>query len=133
MRAKWYRRSLIVPLIALLTAVACGTGSTQSAGSVKVIGVWSGQEQLNFLAVVKPFEDSTGIKVNFESSRDEDAILTTRVGAGNPPDLAAAPSPQLLTTAGEHRGQLDQARRAAGRWQALPDLLVGGRQGVDLV
>src|SRR5213594_680147 len=97
MRAKWYRRSLIVPLIALLTAVACGTGSTQSAGSVKVIGVWSGQEQLNFLAVVKPFEDSTGIKVNFESSRDEDAILTTRVGAGNPPDLAAAPSPQLLT------------------------------------
>lgn len=97
MRAKWYRRSLIVPLMALLTAVACGTGSTQSAGSVKVIGVWSGQEQLNFLAVVKPFEDSTGIKVNFESSRDEDAILTTRVGAGNPPDLAAAPSPQLLT------------------------------------
>src|SRR6266567_6096488 len=97
MRAKWYRRSLIVPLIALLTAVACGTGSTQSAGSVKVIGVWSGQEQLNFLATVKPFEDSTGIKVNFESSRDEDAILTTRVGAGNPPDLAAAPSPQLLT------------------------------------
>src|SRR6266487_5811897 len=97
MRAKWYRRSLIVPLMALLTAVACGTGSTQSAGSVKVIGVWSGQEQLNFLATVKPFEDSTGIKVNFESSRDEDAILTTRVGAGNPPDLAAAPSPQLLT------------------------------------
>src|SRR2546430_361177 len=97
MRAKWYKRSLIVPLMALLTAVACGTGSTQSAGSVKVIGVWSGQEQLNFLATVKRFQDSTGIKVNFKQSRDEDAILTTRVGSGNPPDLAAAPSPQLLT------------------------------------
>src|SRR5207247_2134634 len=57
MRAKWYRRSLIVPLIALLTAVACGTGSTQSAGSVKVIGVWSGQEQLNFMGVGEPLGD----------------------------------------------------------------------------
>ena len=49
------------------------------------------------MAVLKPFEDQTGIKVSYEASRDEDAILTTRVGAGNPPDLAAAPSPQLLT------------------------------------
>ena len=99
MRGKWYKRSLTVPLLALLTAVACGTGSTQSAGSVKVIGVWSGQEQANFLAVVKPFTDQTGIKVNFESSRDEDAILTTRVGSGNPPDLAAARSKAFASMA----------------------------------
>src|SRR5437773_10841909 len=101
MRAKWYKRSLIVPLMALLTAVACGTGSTQSAGSVKVIGVWSGQEQLNFLAVVRPFENSTGIKVNFESSRDVNAIVTTWVRAGNPPDPGAAPTPQLLYPFGD--------------------------------
>ena len=49
------------------------------------------------MAVVKPFEDQTGIKVSYESTRDEDAILTSRVAAGNPPDLAAAPSPQLLS------------------------------------
>ncbi len=49
------------------------------------------------MAVLKPFEDSTGIKVQYESTRDEDAILRTRVAAGNAPDLAAAPSPQLLT------------------------------------
>jgi len=48
------------------------------------------------MAVLKPFEDQTGIKVSYESTRDEDAILTSRVAAGNPPDLAAAPSPQLL-------------------------------------
>ena len=93
-----YRRFLIVPLLAILVAVACGTGGTASKGSVKVIAVWSGQEQANFMAVLKPFEDSTGIKVQYESTRDEDAILTSRVGAGNPPDLAAAPSPQVLTS-----------------------------------
>jgi len=64
---------------------------------VKVIAVWSGQEQASFMAVLKPFIDSTGIKVQYESTRDEDAILKTRVAAGNAPDLAAAPSPQLLT------------------------------------
>lgn len=98
MRSKWYVRTLVLPIMAVLTAVACGTSSTQNAGTVHVVAVWSGQEQANFMAVLKPFEDSTGIKVSYESTRDEDAILTSRVAAGNPPDLAAAPSPQLLTT-----------------------------------
>ncbi|HEY1455090.1 MAG TPA: ABC transporter substrate-binding protein [Candidatus Dormibacteraeota bacterium] len=94
----WIRRSVAVPLIALFTAVACGTSSTQNAGTVKFLGVWAGQELANWLAVLKPFEDSTGIKVSYEASRDQDAILTSRVSAGNPPDVAGAPSPALLTT-----------------------------------
>src|SRR5258708_29896383 len=49
------------------------------------------------MAVMKPFTDSTGITIQYEASRDQDALLTTRVAAGNPPDLAAAPSPTLLT------------------------------------
>jgi alpha-glucoside transport system substrate-binding protein len=97
MRSISFKRSLLLALGVVFTAVACGTGSTQNAGSVKVLAQWSGQEQANFLAVVKPFTDKTGIKVQYEASRDQDAILTTRVGAGNPPDLAAAPSPQILT------------------------------------
>src|SRR5437879_3351800 len=97
MRAKWYRRSLIVPLMALFVTVGCAGGSTQNAGSVKVIAEWASTEQANFLSVLKPFEDSTGIKVQYESTRDLSAVLRTRVAAGNPPDLAAAPNPQLLT------------------------------------
>jgi alpha-glucoside transport system substrate-binding protein len=98
MRANWHKRSLILSMAAVFTAVACGTGSTQNAGTVHVIATWSGQEQANFMAVVKPFTDQTGIKISYESTRDEDAILTSRVAAGNPPDLAAAPGPQLLTS-----------------------------------
>ena len=89
-------RALGVALGAIFTVAACGGGGSTSAGTVHVIAVWSGQEQASFMAVLKPFEDSTGIKVSYESTRDEDAILTSRVAAGNPPDLAAAPSPQLL-------------------------------------
>ena len=81
----------------MLVAVACGTSSTPNAGSVRFLAVWTGQEQASFMAVLKPFEDQTGIKVDYEASRDQDAILTTRVAAGNPPDVASAPSPALLT------------------------------------
>jgi alpha-glucoside transport system substrate-binding protein len=97
MRSLWFQRSLILSLVAVLTAVACGTGSTQSAGTVKVMATWTGAEQASFMAVMKPFLDQTGIKLQYEASRDQDALLTTRVAAGNPPDLAAAPSPTLLT------------------------------------
>jgi alpha-glucoside transport system substrate-binding protein len=97
MRALTKVRVLALPLLVILTAVACGTGSTAGAGSVKVTAEWSGDEQASFLAVVKPFEDSTGIKVDYTSTRDLDAVLRTSVAAGNPPDLAAAPSPSLLT------------------------------------
>ena len=90
-------RALVPALSAILVAVACGTGASSNAGTVHIVAVWSGQEQASFMAVLKPFEDQTGIKVQYESTRDEDAILRTRVSAGNPPDLAAAPSPQLLT------------------------------------
>jgi alpha-glucoside transport system substrate-binding protein len=82
---------------AILTVVGCGGGSGTNAGSVKVMAQWSGAEQASFFAVMKPFTDSTGIKITYEASRDQDALLTTRVDSGNPPDLAAAPSPTLLT------------------------------------
>ena len=84
-------------LLVVLSAVACGTSTAPSAGSVKVTGVWSGPAQASFEAVVKPFEDQTHIKVDYTSTSDLDAVLRTSVAAGNPPDLAAAPSPGLLT------------------------------------
>jgi alpha-glucoside transport system substrate-binding protein len=97
MRVSTHIRALGLALGAIFIVAACGSGATSGAGTVHVIAVWSGQEQANFMAVLKPFEDSTGIKVDYTSTRDEDAILRSNVAAGNPPDLAAAPSPQLLT------------------------------------
>jgi alpha-glucoside transport system substrate-binding protein len=58
-----------------------------------VLATWGGAEQDSFLAMVKPFEEQTGITVEYEGSRDLNAILTTRVQGGNPPDLAGLPGP----------------------------------------
>ena len=62
-------------------------------GTVNLLAVWGGQELEAFNEMIKPFEESTGIKVIYEGTRDIDAVLTTRVEAGNPPDLAGLPGP----------------------------------------
>ncbi len=97
MHSSSLRRVLAVALATMFTAVACGTGSSTNKGTIHFLGVWAGAEQASWFAVLKPFEDSTGIKISYEASRDQDAILTSTVAAGNPPDVAGAPSPQLLS------------------------------------
>ena len=90
---------LSVGLGIVLLSAACATQTSTSGkigGTVHVLAVWSGSEQESFQAVLKPFEEQTGIKVLYEATRDQDAILTTRVEAGNAPELASAPSPSLL-------------------------------------
>jgi alpha-glucoside transport system substrate-binding protein len=90
-------RNLTFVAISLLLVAACSpgqsSGGSSSGGTVHVLGSWGGSEQEAFLAMVKPFEDKTGIKVAFEGTRDLNAVLTTRVQAGNPPELAGLPGP----------------------------------------
>ncbi|MDQ2942309.1 MAG: ABC transporter substrate-binding protein, partial [Candidatus Dormibacteraeota bacterium] len=98
MRSRQIKRSLITPMVAVLAVAACGTGSTPGAGSVKVIGAWSGPDQASFMAVLAPFQQQTGIHVSYESTPDEDTVLTSRVAAGTPPDVALAPSARVLAS-----------------------------------
>jgi alpha-glucoside transport system substrate-binding protein len=67
------------------------------AGTVEVLGTWGGEELDSFNAMVGPWETQTGNIVNFTGTRDLNAILTTRVQAGNPPDIAILPNPGLMT------------------------------------
>jgi alpha-glucoside transport system substrate-binding protein len=86
----------LVMMVALLLApvLALAAGKAEKiGGKVTVLGLWGGAELETFNKMVKPFEDRTGVKVEFEASRDLDAVLTTRVAAGNPPDLAVLPNP----------------------------------------
>lgn len=77
-----------------------GSGSgfqfEQLGGSVSVVGSWSGAEQDSFLAMVKPWEEGTGAKVNYTGSRDLSAQLTTGIASGNLPDIAGLPGPGLM-------------------------------------
>jgi len=66
------------------------------AGSVSVVATWGGNEQEVFNEMIAPFEEETGVTVNYTGTRDMDAVLTTRVQAGNPPDIAAFANPGKL-------------------------------------
>ena len=46
----------------------------------------------------EPFEECTGVTVNYEGSREFEAQLPVRIEAGNPPDIAYIPQPGLLAT-----------------------------------
>jgi alpha-glucoside transport system substrate-binding protein len=68
-------------------------GGQKIGGSVSVLAVWGGSEQESFMAMIQPFEEATGVKVDYTGTRDLNAVLTTRVQGGNPPDLAGLPGP----------------------------------------
>jgi alpha-glucoside transport system substrate-binding protein len=88
-------RILAAMAILVLGVTACGNASTSSSGkiggTVHILGTWAGAEKDSFDAVMKPFTDQTGVKISFEATRDLDAILQTKVAAGNPPDVTGAP------------------------------------------
>jgi alpha-glucoside transport system substrate-binding protein len=68
----------------------------QIGGTVRVLAIWGGAEQDAFLEMMRPFEEQTGITIEYESTRDLGAVLNTRVSGGNPPDVAALPNPGQL-------------------------------------
>jgi ABC-type glycerol-3-phosphate transport system substrate-binding protein len=88
-------RAEAVP-IAPLTA----TCEPQSAHApLLVAGVWSGTEARDFAAVLKRFEDRTGIAVRYAyETRDIAAKLQARLRAGCAPDVALLPQPGLVAS-----------------------------------
>jgi alpha-glucoside transport system substrate-binding protein len=64
--------------------------------SVSVIAVWGGEELESFMAMVRPWEEWTGASIDYEGTRDLNAVLTTRIEGGNPPDIAGLPGPGQL-------------------------------------
>ncbi|MCE5256021.1 MAG: ABC transporter substrate-binding protein [Spirochaetaceae bacterium] len=74
--------------------LACATfAMAATPKKVTVLGVWGGQEAEVFDAICKAFTAKTGIQVDFEATRDLDAVITTRVEAGNPPDVCVLTGP----------------------------------------
>ena len=57
-----------------------------------LLGALGGDQLDQYLAAFKPFEEATGIKVEYEGTRDMLSVLQTRVQGGNPPDVVSNPS-----------------------------------------
>jgi alpha-glucoside transport system substrate-binding protein len=104
MSTVWRRRTLTGILVLLLAACSSpaaqgpgaptgSQGGQRIGGTVNVLATWGGDEQESFLAMVRPFEEQTGVRVQYEATRDLNAVLTTRLQGGNPPDVAGLPGP----------------------------------------
>ncbi|HEX7290368.1 MAG TPA: extracellular solute-binding protein [Conexibacter sp.] len=95
---------------ALLALAGCGGGgddngggSTTSAnanvsGSVSVVGVWTGDEQKSFQAVIDRFNATyPNVRVKYTSAGDNvPTVVGTAVEGGNPPDIATIAQPGLI-------------------------------------
>jgi alpha-glucoside transport system substrate-binding protein len=87
---------------------AATTNHAKIGGSVSVWAEWTAAEETDFKAALAPFEQSTGITVNYQGkgSGTMDTALDTAVAGGKPPDVAFVPDPGTLDTlASEHKIQ----------------------------
>ena len=80
-------------LFCVLLACSAFVFAAPAAKKITVLGVWGGQEADVFNDMCQAFTNKTGIQVEFEATRDLDAVITTRVEAGNPPDVSALTGP----------------------------------------
>ncbi|SRR5712691_5463647 len=87
----------VLGVFALLFALGlAGCGGQQGGQAVvTVLGPWTGTERAGFLAMMRGFEQKTGIQVDYTGTRDADAVLASDLKNGDLPDLA------VLATRGE--------------------------------
>jgi alpha-glucoside transport system substrate-binding protein len=81
------------------TTEATTTAEEEEAvsGSINVLAVWTGAEGEAFQAVLDGFtEANPDVTVNYQSAQDPATVLSTSVEGGNPPDVAALPSPGIM-------------------------------------
>jgi alpha-glucoside transport system substrate-binding protein len=74
------------------------SGSSDVSGSVSVVGIWTGDEQKSFQAVIDRFNDAyPNVRVKYTSAGDNvPTVVGTAVEGGNPPDIATIAQPGLI-------------------------------------
>ncbi len=102
----------VLAVASVLALAACGgggsssggggttaEGSTDVKGNVSIVGVWTGDEQKHFQAVLDGFKQKyPNVTVKYRSTGDNTpTVLSTAVEGGNPPDLASVSQPGLVT------------------------------------
>ena len=74
---------------------------------VNIFGVYTSEDEARFRAALVPFEQATGIEVNFEGSGDFEQLIRVQVEAGDPPDIAQFSQPGLIAEMADKMVPLD--------------------------
>jgi alpha-glucoside transport system substrate-binding protein len=118
----WTKLPLLVLVVLLLGANACGTGG---AGRVIVLASWTGAEEDDFRTVLRAFTTATGIEVDYQGTRALDQVLASDVQRGTAPDVAVLPNPGSLAIYAR-RGKLEPLDALLGPQPGF------GKQWLDL-
>ena len=96
-------RAALAIVCCAVAAAACSSAaadrSPESQPTLVVMAKWGAEttEGPSFLQVLRAFERETGIAVEYLGVGDQmPVVLSTRVAAGDPPDIAILPQPGLL-------------------------------------
>lgn len=102
----------MVPLL-VMAAIGLGCSNTPQTGKiggmVSVVASWSGAEQEAFMAMVRPFEQETGVTVQYKGTRDLNGYLWQSIAQGDPPDVAGLPGPGQMAEFARHGSLKDLA------------------------
>jgi alpha-glucoside transport system substrate-binding protein len=75
----------------------CSAQKTTTQGKVVTMsGPFTDNDAVKFNESVKSFEEKTGIKIQYEGSKEFEASISVRINGGNPPDIVDFPQPGLL-------------------------------------
>ncbi|MFE2187305.1 ABC transporter substrate-binding protein [Streptomyces sp. NPDC059455] len=80
------------------SAALTAAGGKKIGGKLSLIGVNAGAEGAVIESTLKPFEDATGIDIDYTGSSDANTLIQTRVDAGNAPDVVNLPNAGSLAT-----------------------------------
>ena len=108
-RHRWTVLALLLGLFVAAGAAACGGDDEESenattgnaaenvSGSVVLLADWTGPEGESFKAVIEGFKKAyPNVNARYRPSTNLGQDLSTAVEGGNPPDLAAIPSPGIM-------------------------------------
>ncbi|GLY08132.1 MULTISPECIES: extracellular solute-binding protein [Actinoplanes] len=73
-------------------ATGLTTGGAEIGGTVTVIGTLAGTEKERLLSTFAPFEEATGVKINYTGTEDYTTVIQAGVDSGNPPDVMTVSS-----------------------------------------
>ncbi|MFW6361763.1 MAG: ABC transporter substrate-binding protein, partial [Spirochaetota bacterium] len=82
-------------------------GQDLSGKTVNIFGAFVDTDAERFNKSMRPFEEATGIEVEYEGSGDFESLITVRTEGGDPPDIAAFPQPGLMKDVVDRSDNID--------------------------
>ncbi|MWV48538.1 hypothetical protein GRS96_04510 [Rathayibacter sp. VKM Ac-2803] len=82
-------------------AASIADGEDLEGTTVSLVGTWGGEERERFLSTLAPFEEATGVTIDFTGNEDYETLQQTSLAAGTPIDVVAAGN---LGTVNEYAG-----------------------------